>query len=431
MSGAVRRDPLKKGERMFDFGALPPEVTSAKMYTGPGSGPMMGAAAAWNGLAAELNSFAQGYSSVISALQGESWTGPAATAMAAAATPYAQWAATTAAQAEQAASQARGSAAAYETAHAAVVPPPVVAANRTQLAHLISTNLLGQNTAQIGATEAHYAQMWAQNTQAMYGYATSASSATQLSPFTAPPPTTNPAGASAAPAAAAAAAGSSGATHMQTLSQLLSSVPQQLSAAAAPSSAASSGASSLFGMPMSQPLLDSIGNLNTLDGPLGFAMAAARTMGNIGTFSIAGYRFMADAALYAPLIGLSGAASPMAGLAGVTSAASAATASASPAVLASAGTAAPVGPLSVPPAWAHATPVAAAHEVPLWMSEAEALWEADPAESMAGGGPTAGVGPMAGVAGAAAAGMLARPVVSNMLRVAPRRFKMPRSKSGG
>ena len=39
----------------FDFGALPPEVNSLRMYTGPGSGPMMAAAAAWNNLAAELS----------------------------------------------------------------------------------------------------------------------------------------------------------------------------------------------------------------------------------------------------------------------------------------------------------------------------------------------------------------------------------------
>ena len=37
----------------FDFGALPPEINSIRMYTGPGSGPMMAAAAARNNLAAE------------------------------------------------------------------------------------------------------------------------------------------------------------------------------------------------------------------------------------------------------------------------------------------------------------------------------------------------------------------------------------------
>lgn len=31
---------------MLDFGALPPEINSGRMYAGPGSGPMMAAAAA-------------------------------------------------------------------------------------------------------------------------------------------------------------------------------------------------------------------------------------------------------------------------------------------------------------------------------------------------------------------------------------------------
>ncbi|PBJ29320.1 PPE domain-containing protein, partial [Mycobacterium avium] len=28
---------------MFDFGALPPEINSGRMYAGPGSGPLMAA----------------------------------------------------------------------------------------------------------------------------------------------------------------------------------------------------------------------------------------------------------------------------------------------------------------------------------------------------------------------------------------------------
>lgn len=34
---------------MIDFGALPPEINSLRMYTGAGAAPMMAAAAAWNG----------------------------------------------------------------------------------------------------------------------------------------------------------------------------------------------------------------------------------------------------------------------------------------------------------------------------------------------------------------------------------------------
>ena len=43
---------------MIDFGALPPEVNSGRMYAGPGAGSMLAAAAGWNGLAAELESAA-------------------------------------------------------------------------------------------------------------------------------------------------------------------------------------------------------------------------------------------------------------------------------------------------------------------------------------------------------------------------------------
>ena len=107
--------------------------------------------------------------------------------MAAAAAPYVAWINTTGAQAEQAATQAKIAAGAYETAFAATVPPPVIAANRAMLAALISTNILGQNTAAIAAAETHYAEMWAQDAAAMYTYAGSSSTASQLTSFTEPP----------------------------------------------------------------------------------------------------------------------------------------------------------------------------------------------------------------------------------------------------
>jgi PPE-repeat protein len=45
--------------------------------------------------------------------------------------------------------------------------PTLVAANRATLAALVATNVLGQNAPAIGSTEAHSAQMWAQQATAM------------------------------------------------------------------------------------------------------------------------------------------------------------------------------------------------------------------------------------------------------------------------
>ena len=97
------------------------------------------------------------------------------------AAPYVGWLSeATAAQAQVAAAQAGAAAGAYEAALAATVPPPLVAANRAQLASLVATNLLGQNAPAIAATEAQYAEMWAQDAAALYGYAAGSSTASPV-----------------------------------------------------------------------------------------------------------------------------------------------------------------------------------------------------------------------------------------------------------
>jgi len=213
---------------MLDFGALPPEINSGRMYVGAGSGPMLAAAAAWDELATELQSTAACYGSTIETLATGPWTGPSSIAMAAAAAPYVAWMSATGAQAEEAASQAKIAAGAYETAFAATVPPPVIAANRALLMTLIATNFLGQNTPAIAATEAQYAEMWAQDAAAMYAYAASSATASQLTPFTEPPQTTNAAAAPAQAAAVSQASGASGLNIGTQLSQLTSSLPTAL-----------------------------------------------------------------------------------------------------------------------------------------------------------------------------------------------------------
>ncbi|MCV7115847.1 PPE family protein [Mycobacterium nebraskense] len=178
----------------MDFGLLPPEVNSGLMYAGPGSGPLLAAAAAWNAVTAELESTAAGYSSQLADLTGLAWFGPSSMAMSGAAAPYVAWLQAAAAQAGVTATQAYAAAAAYAAAFAMTVPPPVIAANRAQLMALIATNFFGQNGPAIAATEAQYFEMWAQDAATMYAYAADSATASTMTSFNEPPQTTNPAG---------------------------------------------------------------------------------------------------------------------------------------------------------------------------------------------------------------------------------------------
>lgn len=237
----------------MDFAVLPPEINSGRMYTGAGPGPMLGAAAAWDGLAAELHNSAAAYESAISGLTG-AWQGPTSASMAAAVAPYVAWISATAVQAEQTASQARAAVAAYETAFAATVPPPVIAANRAQLMALIVTNIFGQNTPAIMATEAQYMEMWAQDSAAMFGYAGSSASAAQLTPYSSPPQTANAAG----QAAQAASVSQSAGNVQAALAQVTSAVQ----------SVASTGSSSASSTSELTAVMTQInGILNNLTGP--------------------------------------------------------------------------------------------------------------------------------------------------------------------
>jgi len=218
----------------MDFAALPPEINSARMYAGAGAGPMLTAAAAWDALAAELSATAASYGSVISGVSRD-WLGPSASAMAAAATCFVDWIRARAAQADQTAGQARLAATAYETAFAMTVSPPVIAANRAELAVLVATNVLGQNTPAIAATEAHYGEMWAQDAAAMYAYASDSATASAMGQFTPPQQTTDPSGMANQAAAVGQATGASVTNHTQAaLSQLTSAVPSVLQGLASP-----------------------------------------------------------------------------------------------------------------------------------------------------------------------------------------------------
>jgi PPE-repeat protein len=219
---------------MLDFGLLPPEVNSGRMYSGPGPGPLLAASEAWDSLAAELGFAATGYGSALAELTSNSWVGPTSAAMISAATPYIDWMTTTAAQAEETANHARAAVAAYEAAFTMTVPPPVIAANRALLAALVATNFFGQNTPAIFATEALYAAMWAQDAAAMYGYAGASQVAIAVTPFTEPPRTTTDDGTSSQADAVAKAAATPSSQAATAVQNAVSSAPATTQTTALP-----------------------------------------------------------------------------------------------------------------------------------------------------------------------------------------------------
>jgi PPE-repeat protein len=367
---------------VLDFAAIPPEITSALMYAGAGAGPLMAAAAAWHNLAAELTTTATQWESIITALTTEQWTGAGSAAAAAAAQPIVSWLTTTAADAEQAGIQATASAAAYEAAFAATVPPPMIAANRSLLATLIATNFLGINTPAIMATEAHYAEMWVQDATMMYTYQAASLAAGVLTPVTPMAPATNP----AAPALqGAAVAQANAAAPIQALSNAFVFGPPAING---PNPINFAGT-----FPISSSLLQSIDGFlgtpsvfNGINGAVNtgawFTFAAipnglvmGKTLGAVPGFTPAA---LADSV--APAAGavaategtMVGSVIPTGGLGAAASA--------------SLGQAGTVGGLSVPAGWSAATPAstvgATVAEGSGWTAAAE---EAAPVAAMPGG----------------------------------------------
>ena len=159
----------------MNFSVLHPEVNSVLLQAGPGSEPMLAAAAAWEGISSELSSTANAFNTVTSELAGQAWQGPSSASMTSAAAGYVGWLDGAAEQAGQSAAQARAAAAAFEDALATIIDPGLVAANRSQLVSLVISNLFGQNAPAIAAAEAEYEQMWAQDVAVMSGYHASAS----------------------------------------------------------------------------------------------------------------------------------------------------------------------------------------------------------------------------------------------------------------
>jgi PPE-repeat protein len=324
--------------------------------------------------------------------------------MAAAAAPYLTWMNGSAAQAEETANQARAAAVAYETAFAATVPPPVIAANRSLLMTLISTNFLGQNTPAIAATETHYMEMWAQDAAAMYGYAGSSATATQLTPFTQPPQTTNLTGAAMQPAAVCQAGSGSGSNIGTQLSQWINSLPSALQNLASGATSTTTSTSTSSGLVTGLGNLDTI--LTTLNGPYSL-LGVTNPPGAAYLTSMLGFNFAQTgdgvSAYLAGPTPISGALAPLATeVSAVQPVLSPAGFGGAP-VSAAMGKASLVGSMSVPQNWTEAAPAIRTLAATLPTNLAAA-----PAASFAGGGGAFSQMALSGLAGRAVAAAATR-----------------------
>jgi PPE-repeat protein len=358
---------------MLDFGLLPPEVNSGRMYSGPGPGPLLAASEAWDSLAAELGFAANGYGSALAELTSNSWVGPTSAAMISAVTPYIDWMTTTAAQAEETANHARAAVAAYEAAFTMTVPPPVIAANRALLAALVATNFFGQNTPAISATEALYAAMWAQDAAAMYGYAGASQVAMTVTPFSEPPQTTTDDGTSGQADAVAKAAATPASQAATVVQNAVSSAPATSTQTAALPAATPAATPPTTLIPWLEQLLQ-----NTITqfptGGLGVGMTGG-TSGNLNSLrqifqayfavGLANFGFGMGQQLITPAQatalfnpGAAGGLIPTPALGGLGPAGVGGAPFTASSVSASLGESSTLGRLSVPASWQGATPAA-------------------------------------------------------------------------
>jgi PPE-repeat protein len=346
----------------MDFGALPPEINSARMYAGPGPGSLAAAAVAWDDLAAELHSAAASYRSVISGLTVGRWLGPSSLSMAAAFGPYVAWTAGAAARAQEAASHALLAVEIYEAAFAMTVPPTAVAANRVQLAVLTATNFFGQNSVAIAANEAEYGEMWAQDAAAMYQYAANAVEAADVTPFASAPEVADAAGVSGQ-ATAVSEAASGAATQQFSLASLMSTLSSMLQSLATPATASAASTTTPWGT--------LLGGVTSGTGGLSLSSFMSEFESNLPAL-LPGYLMVAVTPLYglSSVLGMaqtlqgmaSTASTAVAGVADVAGQAAAEAAGAADAlgagVVGGLGQAASLGPLSVPAAWTSVIPTA-------------------------------------------------------------------------
>ncbi|WP_078358262.1 PPE family protein [Mycobacteroides chelonae] len=212
---------------MAEWGALPPEINSGRLWGGVGAATMIAGGGAVDVLSGLL--FATGAAGLaVNSAQGVSWAGDTGTVAAAAQLPHLAWEPSTGGMLTAAAQLIKAAGAAFEKARMATPTPAEIAFNQSTHVALQQANIpaLGMLTPLIVENRTQYfGDYWVRSGANMYSYmAESAATAGALPPPPPPPPSTAnaglPSGPGPMPDGAAKLMSPSG--GMQGMSQMLS-----------------------------------------------------------------------------------------------------------------------------------------------------------------------------------------------------------------
>ncbi|WP_108926112.1 PPE family protein [Mycobacterium montefiorense] len=166
---------------------MPPEVIATQLTTGAGPAPMYAASVAFGNSLSAYQNFISETTTNAERLT-SSWSGAAIAPMQSRITDYLAAAQHHCAALADAGARTLQQAQIYNTALMSIVELPQIAANRTALAIAQSTNVFGQNSAELARLHAEYVQYTVQNNAAMSTYRAATEVNAQFSSLASVPP---------------------------------------------------------------------------------------------------------------------------------------------------------------------------------------------------------------------------------------------------